>query len=83
LDLFIVSRFSSYVLGDCDDEGTLFAFSTLNITTDAQSKQWVNENYLPTATSAEINQLLSLYPSDITKGSPFDTGVLNALTPQV
>ncbi|KAF8964271.1 Alpha/Beta hydrolase protein [Flammula alnicola] len=28
------------------------------------------------------NQLATLYPSDITQGSPFDTGILNALTPQ-
>ncbi|KAF4622620.1 hypothetical protein D9613_009025 [Agrocybe pediades] len=51
--------------GDCDDEGTLFSFSTLNITTEAQLQDYV-QNTLP----------------DLTQGSPYDTGVTNALTPQ-
>ncbi|KIJ04426.1 hypothetical protein PAXINDRAFT_22286 [Paxillus involutus ATCC 200175] len=44
-----------FVTSDCDDEGTLFSFSTLNIT--------------------PVNDFIS-------PGSPFDTGVLNAITPQ-
>ncbi|PPQ91064.1 hypothetical protein CVT25_014732 [Psilocybe cyanescens] len=33
-------------------------------------------------TDAEISQLASLYPSDLTQGSPYDTGVTDALSPQ-
>ncbi|KAG6889632.1 hypothetical protein C0992_004523 [Termitomyces sp. T32_za158] len=29
-----------------------------------------------------IQQIETLYPQDITQGSPFDTGILNAITPQ-
>lgn len=32
--------------------------------------------------SAEISQIAKLYPSDLTQGSPYDTGVTDALTPQ-
>ncbi|KAI0060458.1 carotenoid ester lipase precursor [Artomyces pyxidatus] len=70
------------ISGDCDDEGTLFSLSTLNVTTDQQLQDYLSQIYLPNATTAEIEHLLELYPEDITEGSPFDTGILNALTPQ-
>lgn len=36
----------------------------------------------PNASTSELDQLLELYPQDVTQGSPFDTGHQNALTPQ-
>lgn len=33
-------------------------------------------------TDAEIAQLATLYPSDLTQGSPYGTGVTDALSPQ-
>ncbi|KAI0354803.1 carotenoid ester lipase precursor [Trametes cingulata] len=71
-----------FVTGDCDDEGTLFSLSTLNITTTSDLRSYIKSNYLPAATSSELDQLLKVYPEDITQGSPYDTGILNALTPQ-
>ncbi|KAJ7505885.1 Alpha/Beta hydrolase protein [Mycena galericulata] len=71
-----------FVTGDCDDEGTLFSLSTTNITTDAEFNQWIQTFWLPEATTAQAANFDTLYPSDITQGSPFDTGVLDALTPQ-
>ncbi|KAL1666163.1 Alpha/Beta hydrolase protein [Schizophyllum commune] len=71
-----------FISGDCDDEGTLFSFSTLNITTDAQARDYVSQYWLPRASSADIDALFELYPSDPKQGSPYDTGSLNALTPQ-
>ncbi|KAF4617351.1 hypothetical protein D9613_005823 [Agrocybe pediades] len=71
-----------YITGNCDDEGTLFSLSTLNLTTDAQVENWVKTNFFPGVTDAQINQFKTLYPPDITQGSPFDTGILNALSPQ-
>ncbi|KAJ7777805.1 carotenoid ester lipase precursor [Mycena olivaceomarginata] len=61
-----------FVTGDCDDEGTMFSLSTLNIT----------EFWVPEATTAEGVSLNTLYPSDQIDGSPFNTGFLNAVTPQ-
>ncbi|KAF9220267.1 alpha/beta-hydrolase [Gyrodon lividus] len=71
-----------FITGDCDDEGTLFSFSTVNITTDTQLEEYIQTYWYPNATSAEIQKLMQYYPADITQGSPFDTGALNALTPQ-
>lgn len=91
------------MIGDCDDEGTLFSLSTLNITyvqtyacpasmlfhpdiithrTTSQLKEYIQTIWLPAASSDVVDQLLTLYPEDITQGSPFDTGTLNALSPQ-
>ncbi|EIW52423.1 carotenoid ester lipase precursor [Trametes versicolor FP-101664 SS1] len=71
-----------FVSGDCDDEGTLFSLSTTNVTTETDLRNYIHSNYLPQASSSDLDQLLKLYPQDITQGSPFNTGILNALTPQ-
>ncbi|KIP02704.1 hypothetical protein PHLGIDRAFT_32096 [Phlebiopsis gigantea 11061_1 CR5-6] len=71
-----------FVTGDCDDEGTLFSLSLLNISTEAELRSYLTEFYLPNATAAELDQVLALYPQDPTQGSPFDTGLLNVLSPQ-
>lgn len=42
----------------------------------------MKEFYLPTGTTAQIAQAEVLYPQDPAAGSPFDTGALNALTPE-
>lgn len=52
------------------------------ISTNNDTRQYIANNYLPTAPSEEINRLLILYPDDVTQGSPFDTGNENALTPE-
>ncbi|KAH0832386.1 Alpha/Beta hydrolase protein [Lanmaoa asiatica] len=71
-----------FVNGDCDDEGTIFSLSTLNITTDAQFEEYLHTYWMPSTSMATLAQLMTYYPSDPTQGSPFDTGDLNALTPQ-
>jgi acetylcholinesterase len=70
------------VAGDCDDEGTLFALSQLNITTSGQAMGWIRDNYLSEGTDQELSRLAELYPADPTQGSPFGTGYLNQLSPQ-
>lgn len=71
-----------FVTGDCDDEGTLFSLTLLNITTEAQLRSYLTTFYVPNASASELDQLLTLYPQDPAQGSPFDTGDLNALSPQ-
>ncbi|KAG9308831.1 Alpha/Beta hydrolase protein [Chiua virens] len=71
-----------FIASDCDDEGTLFSLSTLNITTDAQFEKYISTYLLSNASTAELAQLMTYYPSDPALGSPFDTGDNNALTPQ-
>ncbi|KAH9039114.1 carotenoid ester lipase precursor [Lactarius pseudohatsudake] len=71
-----------FVIGDCDDEGTLFALSLLNVTTDADLRNLLSGFFLPNATDAELDELLTLYPQNDTQGSPYDTGTQNTFTPQ-
>ncbi|TFK70529.1 carotenoid ester lipase precursor [Pluteus cervinus] len=70
------------ITGDCDDEGTVFALSTFNITTDAQFKAYVKQYFFPTASSSDLDRLLWYYPNDLRAGSPYDTGFLGGLTQQ-
>ncbi|TDL14964.1 carotenoid ester lipase precursor [Rickenella mellea] len=70
------------ISGDCDDEGTLFSLSTLNITTNEEFLNYVHSNYLPDASDGDIRAVGMAYPDDVTKGPPFDTGPENALTPE-
>jgi len=70
------------ITGNCDDEGSLFSLSPLNITTTAQLGQYLKSFMLPTAAQSDLDLLLQYYPDDITVGCPFDTGTLNKLSPQ-
>ncbi|KAJ6506649.1 Alpha/Beta hydrolase protein [Mycena sanguinolenta] len=66
--------------GDCDDERTLFALSSTNVTTDSEFSDYVQYIYLPGGTPAEVGQIVALYSQDPAVGSPFGTGDANALT---
>ncbi|KAF5380644.1 hypothetical protein D9757_007005 [Collybiopsis confluens] len=68
--------------GDCDDEGTLFSLSNINVTTQNALVTYIQTEFLPDISTADLNELLSVYSADITQGSPFDTGILNAITPE-
>ncbi|KAL5332203.1 Alpha/Beta hydrolase protein [Aspergillus crustosus] len=73
----------SLIIGDMKDEGTLFSLiNSLNTTTTDQFKDYFNSIWWPMATSDEMDRLAELYPQDPTAGSPFDTGILNSITPQ-
>ena len=50
--------------------------------TEEELKEYWLTYYSPGATDEEIAALLAAYPADVTQGSPFDTGILNAITPQ-
>ncbi|KAJ7599915.1 carotenoid ester lipase precursor [Mycena floridula] len=72
-----------FVSGDCDDEGTYFSFSSLNVTTEKELRTYINTTLFPPGfPDSDLNQLLTLYPADITQGSPYNTSILNTLTPQ-
>ncbi|KAH9970759.1 carotenoid ester lipase precursor [Lactifluus volemus] len=70
------------ITGNCDDEGTLFSVSTINISTTADLKEYLKLYMMPRAKDSEIDLLLKYYPDDQRAGSPFDTGLRNALSAQ-
>ncbi|KAJ7205198.1 Alpha/Beta hydrolase protein [Mycena pura] len=71
-----------FISGDCDDEGTLFSFSSTNLTTEADFLAYIKTVWVPGISTAQLNTLAEFYPSNILDGSPFDTAIFNALTPQ-
>ncbi|KAM5540148.1 hypothetical protein V8D89_006288 [Ganoderma adspersum] len=71
-----------FVAGNVLDEGTLFSFPTLNVTTDEEFLNYVASNWFPDAPCSNIIELLSLCPSNPSAGSPFDTGDSFAYSPQ-
>ena len=36
---------------------------------------------MPAATYDDVDELLAVYPQDITQGSPYNTSIFNAMTP--
>ncbi|EGG06891.1 uncharacterized protein MELLADRAFT_63115 [Melampsora larici-populina 98AG31] len=69
------------ISGNQDDEGTLLILGQLSrLITEDDVRQYFQ--YLcPKASETETTEILQLYPQDITQGSPFNTGILNAITP--
>ncbi|KAF7377315.1 Carboxylic ester hydrolase [Mycena sanguinolenta] len=70
------------MIGNPDDEGTLFAYPSVNVTTDSEFVGYVHSNYLPTGSPAQISRVAELYPQDPSQGAPFNTGSANQLTPE-
>jgi carboxylesterase type B len=71
-----------FIIGDQEDEGTLFALSQSNITTTAQIEDYLSTYYFYDATKEQIHELVATYPDDPSAGSPYNTGILNQLYPQ-
>ncbi|KAJ6517247.1 carotenoid ester lipase precursor [Mycena vitilis] len=70
------------LMGGVDDEGTLFALSSTNVTTEDAYEEYIRSVFLPGAKSEHIHKLAELYPRDPAQGSPFGTGNANQLTPE-
>ncbi|KAH8880054.1 alpha/beta-hydrolase [Thozetella sp. PMI_491] len=71
-----------FILGDQEDEGTLFALFTFNLSTTADVEDYLNTLYFNDAGPDIVKQLVATYPDDPAAGSPFDTGDQNAIYPQ-
>ncbi|KAK3191650.1 hypothetical protein K4F52_002465 [Lecanicillium sp. MT-2017a] len=69
------------IIGDQEDEGTLFALFTNNITNTDRLITYLNELYFPHLTRSKIGELADLYPENAIAGSPFRTGFVNELYP--
>jgi len=71
-----------FITGDCDDEGTLFSLSQVNVTTDAELRDYLSEFFLIGISDAQMDEVLTFYPQNVTLGSPYGTGTQNAFTPE-
>ncbi|CCM05063.1 uncharacterized protein FIBRA_07269 [Fibroporia radiculosa] len=91
-DLFSRSPQKSYQLGlyahiplltgDCDDEGTLFSLTSVNVTTDAEFLTYIQTFFVSGATDEQLQAIAEAYPQDPADGSPFGTGNNYTLSPQ-
>lgn len=71
-----------FIIGDQEDEGTLFSLSQSNITTTSELVNYLSSVYYNDATVAQIEALVATYPNNASAGSPFNTGTLNEIYPQ-
>ena len=71
-----------FIVGDQEDEGTLFGLFTPNLTTTAEVSNYFSTIFFDKATTAQISELVGTYQTTIEDGSPFRTGLLNNLYPQ-
>ncbi|KAK8134333.1 Alpha/Beta hydrolase protein [Apiospora sp. TS-2023a] len=70
------------IIGDMEDEGTIFALFQSNITTTGMLVDYLSDLFFTEASRDQVSQLVDTYPASITAGSPFGTGILNAIYPQ-
>lgn len=69
------------IIGDQEDEGTLFSLSQTNITTTNKLIDYIH-SYFPISSRQDIADLVATYPDDPRAGSPFGSGFANQIYPQ-
>jgi acetylcholinesterase len=71
-----------FIIGDQEDEGTIFALQQTNLTTTADVVNYLSAIFFNDANTTQVQQLVSSYPDDPAAGSPFGTGTANSIYPQ-
>lgn len=71
-----------FIIGDQEDEGTLFGLFTANLTTTREVSNYFSSIFFNNAQPALIDQLVASYQTITDDGSPFRTGILNNWYPQ-
>ncbi|KAI0882602.1 sterol esterase [Annulohypoxylon maeteangense] len=70
------------IIGDQEDEGTIFSLFQSNITTTDQLVDYIWKIFFPAVERDDVVGLVNTYDASITAGSPFNTGIFNAVYPQ-
>jgi carboxylesterase type B len=71
-----------FIIGDQEDEGTLFSLSQSNLSTTADVVNYLKTIFFYDADISVVQGLVDNYPDDPSAGSPFNTGALNDIYPQ-
>jgi carboxylesterase type B len=69
------------IIGDQEDEGTLFALFQPNVTTSADIVDYLGTLFFTSASKTELEGLVDTYSPWVWDGSPFGTGILNEIYP--
>ena len=70
------------IIGDVEDEGTLFSLFQPNITTRERIVDYLSALFFHSASKEELRELVGTYDPAISAGSPFRTSILNNVYPQ-
>ncbi|KAI1427507.1 sterol esterase [Xylaria sp. FL1777] len=70
------------IIGDQEDEGTLFALFQSNLTTEAGLIDYLSTVFFQKATRDQVAELVATYSPALSDGSPFRTGILNSPYPE-
>ncbi|KZZ90707.1 lipase [Ascosphaera apis ARSEF 7405] len=70
------------IIGDQEDEGTVFSFTESNITNHDELVGYVHDYYFNDGTWEVMNDLVNQYNDTAENGSPFRTGHLNNIYPE-
>ncbi|KAI1364523.1 sterol esterase [Xylaria arbuscula] len=70
------------IIGDQEDEGTLFALFQGNLTTEADLIDYMSTVFFQKATRDQVVSLVDTYSAALSAGSPFRTGIFNSPYPQ-
>ncbi|KAI2634090.1 sterol esterase [Hypomontagnella submonticulosa] len=70
------------IIGDQEDEGTLFALFQPNITSTDKLVDYLWKVFFPEIQREDVAGLVNTYDSSISAGSPFNTGILNNAYPE-
>lgn len=61
---------------------SIITYQRLSGRTDADFTAYLQNNYFPAATPADVDRIVRLHPADPAAGSPFGTGANNSIYPQ-
>ncbi|KAI1767028.1 sterol esterase [Hypoxylon sp. FL1150] len=70
------------IIGDQEDEGTIFALFQSNITNTDELVDYIWTYFFPAIDRQYVEGLVATYDDSITAGSPFNTGILNEVYPE-
>lgn len=71
-----------FIVGDQEDEGTLFSLGQTNLTTTDDLVTFLNEQYFPQTNRSIVQGWVDQYPDDPAAGSPYGTYGFNQVYPQ-
>lgn len=71
-----------FIVGDQEDEGTLFGLFTSNLSTTADVTKYLSSVFFPAAPASAVSGLVATYQTVTDDGSPFRTWLLNSWYPQ-
>lgn len=71
-----------FIIGDQEDEGTIFALQQFDLITTSDLVNYLRTIFFHDASVTQMESLVATYPDDPAAGAPFGTGLLYSIYPQ-